>query len=240
MTGNELVKKQKIGLPRLHAAVEQQKKAVEQANPQEMSNRIAIMADCSGSMAWLAKQNDPTKPKIEYLKEALMSFVNGCDFKNTAIALEPFPLGERDEDIKINYTRVPLTCMQPYLMTSVMTLVANGGTPLALAMDYVLSQYSITRAIIISDGAADRSEPCLEHASNYKDSETPIDCVHIGEESHGERLLQQIAEITGGKFIKFTDVASFGRSFKYLTPGMYGMLTSGQVSAASLGAKEVK
>jgi hypothetical protein len=74
----------------------------------------------------------------------------------------------------------------------------------------------------------------------FKEAGVPIDCVHIGSSTGGESTLKEIAERTGGVFMKFTDVGNFAKNFKYLTPGYYGQLTSGAISAAALGATEIK
>jgi hypothetical protein len=111
---------------------------------------------------------------------------------------------------------------------------------MAEAMNYALINYSLTRAVLVSDGQPDSEPKAYDEAHNFKAAELPCDCVHIGNETCGEDCLRRIAEITGGQYIKFTDIASFSRSFKYLTPAFYAQLTSGNVTAAQLGAKEIK
>lgn len=186
-------------------------------------NRIALMLDASGSMSG---------NKIESLREACQSFVQNCNFGDTALALETF--GAEPE------IHIALTCQQPLLMMTAMSLAACGNTPMATTMDYTLNSYSITRGVIVSDGQPDSETATYGVAMQYKEAGIPVDCVHIGTSVSGEACLQRIAEITGGKFIKFTDIASFSKNFKYLTPAYYAQLTSGGASAAMLGAKEIK
>jgi len=195
------------------------------ADPTKCSNRLALMLDVSGSMSG---------EKISSLRDAVSSFVTSCDMSDTALALEPFG------DDYPSPNRVGLTTVQPMLMTTAMLLTANSNTPMARAMDYVLNTYSITRAVLVSDGEPDASEPCYDTAQQYREAGIMIDCVHIGHSTSGEACLRRIAELTGGQYIKFTDVTSFSKSFKYLTPAFYGILTSGGVDAEMLGAKEIK
>lgn len=197
------------------------------SDPLTRPNRIVLMVDCSGSMAG---------EKIISLRDACVGFVNACDMTDTSIGLEPFPEGSHDSSNR----RLPLTTVHPMLMTTCMTLSASGGTPLAQAMQYVINTYPVTRSVIVSDGHPDRAEACYETANTYVDAGVPCDCVHIGDSTHGEEVLRRIAEMTGGQYIKFTDVSAFSKAFKYLSPAFYGTLTSGGLSASSLGAKEIK
>jgi Mg-chelatase subunit ChlD len=183
------------------------------------------MLDVSGSMAG---------PKITALRDACTGFVTACSFADTSLAVEPFG------DDYPSGNRLPLTTVQPMVLTTVQMLQSHGSTPMARAMDFVLNTYSITRGVLVSDGQPDSEAEAYESAQQYREAGVPMDCVHIGDSTHGEACLQRIAEITGGQYIKFTDVASFSKSFKYLTPAYYAMLTSGAVSAEQLGAKELK
>jgi len=218
-------RKTTVGVSGLHARMRQPNVTAQSANPETCPNRIALMLDASGSM-----HGD----KIEALRAACVGFVNSCNFVDTSLAIEP--IGEEAGTAH----RLPLTTQHPMLMTTIQMLRAYGGTPIAEAMDYVLNTYSITRAVLVSDGVPDHAQSCFDLAQNYREAGIPIDCVHIGEGQNGEACLRHIAEITGGQYIKFTDIASFSRSFKYLTPAYYAMLTSGALSADALGAKELK
>ena len=211
-----------IKLPGLHARLTSPKVTVE-LDPATKANRIALMLDASGSMSG---------DKNRSLQDACASFVTACNFGDTALAVETF--GAEPE------IRLALTCQQPLLAMTVMTIPAHGGTPMSQAMDYVLNTYSITRGVIVSDGEPDSPTAAYSVAEGYKAAEIPVDCVHIGNSASGEACLRRIAEMTGGLYIKFTDIASFAKNFKMLTPAFYAQLTSGTVGAAMLGAKEVK
>jgi uncharacterized protein YegL len=198
------------------------------SDPLTRPNRLALMLDVSGSMAGA---------KIVSLRDACVSFVQNCNFGDTALALEPFG------DDYPSQNRLPLTVVQPLALTTVMMLQSHGSTPMARAMDYVLNTYSVTRAVLVSDGQPDSEYAAFDSAAQYKEAGIPVDCVHISDgpgSTSGEACLQRIAELTGGMFIKFTDIQSFTKSFKYLTPAFYGQLTSGGLDAAALGAKELK
>jgi Mg-chelatase subunit ChlD len=209
-----------VRLPGLHARLTNPQRA-EALDPTTKPNRIALMLDASGSM---------NGDKNKSLQDACQSFVSACNFADTALAIETF--GAEPE------IRVALTCQQPLLMMTMMSIPAHGGTPMADALDYVLNSYSITRGVIVSDGQPDSESAAYSVADHYKAAEIPVDCVHIGHSSSGEACLKRIAEITGGHYIKFTDIASFAKNFKMLTPAFYAQLTSG--GAAALGAAEVK
>lgn len=207
----------------LHARL-RNPKAVVASDPLTRPNRLALMLDVSGSMYG---------DKIISLREAATGFVNACNFSDTAIALEPF-----GEHPVVN--RVDLTTQQMMLVTTIQMLRDSGGTPMAEAMDYCLNTYSISRGVIVSDGQPDRETMVYEQARNYAEAGIPIDCVHIGLGGDGEECLKKVADITGGIFIKFTDITAFSKSFKYLTPGFRALLTTGAVTPAQLGAKEIK
>jgi uncharacterized protein YegL len=226
-TPNNALQKDGSGLklPGLHARLRNPKNDAGAVDPNKCTNRLALMLDVSGSMGG---------QKISSLRDAVTGFISACDFSDTSLAMEPFG------DDYPSPNRIVLTTLQPMLMTTAMMLQAEDSTPMARAMDYVLNTYSITRAVLVSDGEPDSTQACYDSALQYKEAGIMIDCVHIGDASSGEACLRSIAEITGGQYIKFTDVSSFSKSFKYLTPKFYAMLTSGNVIASDLGAKELK
>lgn len=225
-TINSLTRKHSVTLPRgLHARLSNPSKVAE-TDPLTRPNRLALMLDISGSMYG--------EPLLK-LQEAVTGFLNACNFGDTALALEPF--GTASEVLR---SRVALTTQQLMLLTTVQTLNASGGTPMADALDYVLNTYSVTRGVLVSDGQPDREQLVYDAARHYAEAEIPVDCVHIGFSGEGETVLKSVAEITHGEYIKFTDITAFSRSFKYLTPALRGLLTSGAISAAQLGAKEIK
>jgi Mg-chelatase subunit ChlD len=224
-TANALLRKHSVSLPGLHARL-RNPKVDTASDPNTKPNRLALLLDVSGSMRG---------KKIQSLRDAVTSFIQSCTFGDTALALEPF--GESADPPS---GRVPLSCFAPFLTSTVQTLQSYGSTPMAEAMDYVLRSYSLTRSVLVSDGEPDSEARVFDQAMLFHEAALPCDCVHIGNSTDGESCLRRVAEITGGQYIKFTDIQSFAKSFKYLTPAYYAMLCDGSVSAAQLGAKELK
>lgn len=226
-------------------------------DPLTAVNRIAIMADISGSMA---SSDGSAQSKIELLKIALGGFLNQVNFDGTSIAIYTFPLrndGDHYSDDDgdpllgsrhgISYR---LSFDKMMLQMAVNGLSSGGGTPMHSTMQKVLDELPLTRGIIISDGEADRADSALDYARKYAQSETIVDTVHIGTSPGGEKLLQEIAKITGGIYIKFDKVEAFAKAFGFLTPegratlmlnaGPGASLESKAAVARLLGAKEVK
>lgn len=214
--------KHSVGVTGLHARLRNPQQ-IEVNDPNTKANRIALLLDVSGSMSG---------DKIVKLRDACQSFISACNFTDTSLAIEPF--GDSGEN------RLPLTTFGPLLMTTCASLQASGGTPMAQAMDFVLNSYSLTRCVLVSDGEPNSDIAAFHSAEDFKTAGLQCDCVHIGASTSGESVLRRIAEMTGGQYIKFTDINSFANSFKYLTPAYYAQLTSGNVTAAQLGAKEIK
>lgn len=205
-------KNNRVGITGLHARIAAPQ-ASNNIDVAMLPNRLALLLDVSGSMSG---------KKIESLRNAMSSFIDNISFADTAVALRTF--GGEDSELT-----QPLTTFHPILMTSIMTLRARGGTPMANAMRYALESWPITRFVLVSDGEPDNDTAAFTVAFEMQSAETSCDCVHIGESTSGEACLRQIAEITHGQYIKFTDVSQFAKQFKYLTPQFYGQLTSGQL-----------
>lgn len=220
--------------------------AKERANDAAMlPNRLCLMLDKSSSMcgSGTSDYNRPSTSKISLLHEAIEAFVNRCNLSDTAIALETFP-----HSVELALTNVGLI-----VITTAQSINASGDTPMRQCVELCLSKIPMTRGIIVSDGEAtdwrDRYLNTEDEGSGvdnpdelllrYKAAGVPIDCVHIGDSTSGEALLRRIAKLTGGIYIKFTDVSSFARNFGYLAPGYRAMLTDGRISAEDLGASEV-
>lgn len=220
----------RMKMPKLHQRIADSAH-IEQQNEVRvisMPNRISLQLDVSGSMGWV--DHSSNRIKIELLKDAIQGFVNACDFDNTAIAVQTFP----------EQLTLPLAANGPGLIIETARLHATGGTPMHEAMSSSLARVPMTRAVIVSDGDADGGGyAAIDQARQYAQAEIPVDCVHIGDSSAGEETLKTIAHMTGGLFIKFTDVSNFANNFKYLAPAFRAMLTSGKVDARALGAREI-
>lgn len=220
----------KIKLPGLHSRLYKSQQSITDNPPESMPNRICILPDCSDSMGGIVGPDDNIKTKMHYLKEAVESFGENCKWPETAVAVVSFP-----SDI----TELPLTNQQGMFLAGITTLKVSGDTPMGHSMARAIETVPMTRAIIISDGEATDSPKPVETARQYAEAKIPIDCVHIGYDQRGEELLQEIAKITEGKYIKFDNVANFAKALKYLTPA-YRALLEAPSAAEILGAKEVK
>lgn len=214
---------------RLRAAAVKAAKDVPEIKP----NRISLQLDVSGSMA--GRSGIAHVSKLDLMKDAVQGFVQSCSSNDTAVSMTTFPRDTEHE--------VPLTCQYGGIIIESQQLRTLGNTPMAETMEHVAKTQSITRAIIVSDGQPDR-DPTDENyraaaIQPYLDLQIPIDCVHIGEEDAGEELLERIAKMTGGKYIKFTDVGAFAQNFKFLTPTYRAMLNAPGADKM-IGAKEVK
>lgn len=219
MADDKLAVKNKIsvggGLHGRIAAAEKMKELSPFTDARTMPNRLAIVADFSGSMAEPAagrhvRWDDESTPKskLDLLKEAVQDFAFKSNPNDTAIAVESFPKGFRI-DLTTNQSEVYLR------MTGATTL---GDTPMGVGLSNALELHSPTRAMLISDGEQTDDDAPFEQARKYKQREIIIDCVHIGKSTRGEETLRRIAEITGGLYIKFTDVTSFAQNFHWLLP----------------------
>ncbi len=213
----------KIGMP-LWQRVQTQKAAA-QANAVELPNRIGLMLDCSGSMGG---------EKIEHLRQAYDAFTNMLNLNDTALAVCHFGFGE---DAKHD---MALTTDKTLIMVTGMGLLASGSTPMAQAMERMISTQPVTRCVLLSDGQPDSEERAYAQAESFKEAAVPVDCVHIGHGSYGEDVLRKIAEMTGGIYIKFSNTENFAKFFSYLTPTGRLRLTSGEVSAEQIGADEIR
>lgn len=209
---SNIVKGNKIGVGGLHARMAAKEMLQQQAptsDPKSMPHRLAIIADFSGSMSEYADRSATiTKSKLELLKDAIQDFSIKSDETTTAIAIESFPDG----------FRVDLTTDKQSIWLRMFGATTLGDTPMGRGLSNGLEFHSPSRAMLISDGEATDGDESYRQAEIYRKREIPIDCVHIGSSRGGEERLEKIAEMTGGIYIKFTDVSSFSQSFHYLLP----------------------
>lgn len=229
------VKKIKLGTKQsgLHSRVQKATKG-EGLSQADMPNRIALMLDDSSSMAAAADDSSfyPTagvKTRMSHLKDAVEGFLQACDPSNTSVSMNFF-----NEQRSMGQTN-----QLALLQMEIFDVEASGSTPMAQCMESVIRNESITRGVLVSDGEADNIDFVKDVAKNFKSASIPIDCLHISRGEQGEELLKYVAEITGGKYIKFKDVATFAKSLLYLTP-RYRALLNESNAAALLGADEVK
>lgn len=193
-------------------------------------NRIFILPDTSGSMDSVYDGASAS----ELSKQAIAEYLKNCNATlnavGNAVGIASFP----------ELVFVPPTQNFADVLQQCEKLSPTGGTPLAEAFGYILEEEQFTHAVIISDGAAESPAECIGLARAYKTKNITVDTVHIGDSRGGEELLKQIAEITGGIYIKFTDVLSFAKNFAYLTPAKRTQLLTSANPIALLGASDVK
>jgi Mg-chelatase subunit ChlD len=233
---NKIIKPNKISIGGgLHGRIKSQellKELEPKVDPKQLPNRIAIIADFSGSMGSPDNYKDNPKAKLDLLKEGIQNFALQSDTSNTALAVESFPAGFRIEmtnDTQEVYMR----------MMSINTL---GDTPMGEGLRNTMEYHSPTRCMLVSDGEQTDGDECFKEAEKYRQREVVVDCFHIGSSKRGEDTLKRIAEITGGMYFKFTDVQSFSDNLIHLLPGQREVLAQLPEStrASLMNADDVK
>ena len=174
-------------------------------------NRLGIIFDDSGSMS-----GEP----IKLAHDAIDEFVKSCNRNDTNLALYPLNAAHKSltssfADIAIYGIRIP----------------ATGGTPLYSKLTELLTQEDITRAVAFSDGQPGDRLRKTECLSAYKEKGVPVDAVFIGSIGNGDAEMKEIAEVTGGIYMHFTDASVLAKGFKYLAPAYRGMLMSAEFKA---------
>ena len=144
---------------------------------------ICVVVDCSGSM---------DGAPIENLKTALGDFVRNMS-ENTSVSLVAF------EDSASKLT--DLTQDQALLLSTVSDLYGNGGTNITSGIQAgteVLSQAPGSRVMLLmTDGQSDINMAAVEEAAA-----AGITIHTIGFGSVNDQLLEQIAQGTGGQYIR--------------------------------------
>jgi hypothetical protein len=214
---------------------EEAKKILETLDPTTMPTKLAIVFDDSGSMA--GKTEDNGKPKIDDAKAGIRNFSSQCNPRDTAIAVYP-----------LNVDMKPLTCNFDLLNLLCASIGPTGGTPLyTKTLEMLKSDDKYTRGILFSDGEPTDEgygsyDPDGEDApaSNNKEymistavaKNIPLDTIFIGlADTHGYKLMKEIADRTGGIFIHFKDSASLSANLKYLAPALRGILMNADLKA---------
>lgn len=231
VSNDKVVSSSKInfGAKGLHARVAQAQNTPSLTNSSNRFinfNRIFILPDTSGSMDSVYDGASAS----ELSKQAIAEYLKNCNAALNAVGIASFP----------ELVFVPPTNNHAVVLQECEKLSPTGGTPLAEAFGYILEEEQFTHAVIISDGDADSPTETLAIAKQYKAKNITVDTVHIGASQSGESLLKQIAETTGGIYVKFTDVHSFAKNFAYLTPAKRTQLLTSANPIALLGASDVK
>jgi Mg-chelatase subunit ChlD len=170
--------------------------------------------------------------KIEIMKQAVNKYLDDCNAVTNYVGLASFPEACYESP----------TGLHSRIRDLIKDLTPNGSTPMGAAMGYVLDNEPVTHGVIISDGCADGPDECIQIAHEYKAKAIKLDCVHIGDDTGGEETLKEIASITGGIYVKFSDMDSFRKNFQYLAPAKRSLLTAKGAAGAKLllGAGDVK
>lgn len=189
---------------------------------EKAKDRIAIIADDSGSMG---------VEKMQDAKDGMIEFMRNCVPIEVACAIYP-----------LNDSQISLSTNLPQLSIKIADFRSTGGTPLFETLKKAQREKSITRYIIFSDGepnSENNKESCLNEAIERK---TPIDTVLIADDGWTEEslkqyraylLLKEIADRTGGYFLVFQrGKVNFKTAFKYLSPGLRLMLTDDNTRVA--------
>lgn len=200
--------------------------------------RIFIFPDASGSMDGAAveternynRSNGNFETKITLLKKAVDSYLQNCTASINLVGVASFPEGAFASPTG-DYNSI---------RRMVNELAAGGSTPMAEALGYCMETEQFTHGVLISDGCPDNQQEVISLAEQYKTKRITMDAVHIGSDRSGEDLMKRVAEITGGAYIKFTDVSAFAKAFQYLSPAKRGFLQAHNNPVALLGAYEVK
>lgn len=237
---DKLIKTTKLGSTSLGFGLKGKLQQASQKNQllddvSKAKDRIVIVADDSGSMAGEAYAQQ---------KKAIEAFLGVCNPLDTAVGITP-----------MNGKQLNLTMLHSVLLIQVLAWDGKdlGGTPMFEGLQKAFQQ-NPTRTVLISDGqptdghAFELKENSRMFVSDYfdaagkldlanwkpnktlvfyKEKEIKIDTVYIGTGESKE--LKAIAEFTGGMYIVFKEGETFAKSFKYLAPAYYAMLTSGQI-----------
>jgi hypothetical protein len=209
------------------AVREQSEQKLKELDPKTVPNRLGIVFDDSGSMSGEAITN---------AHSAVKNFTASCDFNTTSICLYP-----------LNIDPKPLTVDYDLLNLFVLGIKAGGGTSLYGKLNLMITNESITRGVVFSDGSPTDSK-LIGHSESwdskppdsaigvikkYQEKEIPIDTIFIGESydntSGGYAEMKKIAEMTGGTFIHFKDSLSLSSGLKYLSPRYRALLSNPEI-----------
>jgi hypothetical protein len=182
-------------------------------DPMSRPNRIGIVMDDSGSMG---------QQGMEKAHEAIDLFIKNCSPNDTCIAI--YPLNADGKPLSNNFLQVAMYSAGIW---------ATGGTPLYTKLQEVLKSQPITRAVAFSDGSPTDNYGCenseerrdVQTIRLYQEANVPVDTIFIG---YGDsKVMQELAEKTGGIYLHFTDPSVLAKSLKYLAPKYRAMLTDG-------------
>lgn len=194
-------------------------------NPQECKEKIFLLVDDSGSMGAAGMKN---------AKTAVSEFLRVCNPHDTAVGLYSFAPKHYD-----------LTCDFPLLDVLKESLSPDFGTPLFRTLGLIFEEQKgqdkgFTRVVALSDGAPDYDDVDRVSIDAPPESAGPIiskfianhiiiDTVYIGRDlkDEGARVMEKIAQQTGGIFLHFKEGGTFAAAFKFLAPAFRAILSDG-------------
>lgn len=187
--------------------------AKQEVRVEDCKDRIGIVFDDSASMHGELALNAVAGTE---------EFLRSCTPGQTAIAIAP--MNSSGIDLVTNLPAVAIFT-KGLIDTSTGYIKQSGRTPLLQTLKKLRENNpSLTRAIVFSDGEPDDHR--FEYYGISKEWGLVVDTVFIGIRS--SCFLQDLAELTGGIFLKFDPSKSnFATAFKYLSPGLRYMLTDG-------------
>jgi Mg-chelatase subunit ChlD len=174
--------------------------------PELAKERIAIIFDDSGSMSG---------QKIKDAHAGVTEFLKYCQRNSVAVAVHPMCREAIELDTNL-----------PKIAALTQLIDANGGsTPMFKTWReaQAASNPAYTRMIIFSDGQPDAESENQEEKTIVKSIEmkVPVDTVYISDYDRENNILKEIAERTGGFYLKFDrNKVNFRDAFKYLSPGL--------------------
>lgn len=205
-------------------------KTMKQINPLEVPNRLGLIMDDSGSMG---------SDGMDNAHKAIAGFLDACNYQDTSVCVYP-----------LNAAQKPLLCDYDVIKMYVNGIGATGGTPIYTTLGKMIESESITRGILFSDGSPTDSsilsKPKDDSMSNewsyvrdgslahkvvdqYIKKEISIDTIFIG---YGEsKELQELARLTGGTYLHFTDINTLRKNLKYLAPKYVALLANAELKA---------
>jgi Mg-chelatase subunit ChlD len=191
--------------------------------------RYRIIFDDSGSMAG-SKLADAKAGTIEFLKN--------CTPNDTAVGIHP-----------LNMEAIPMDTNLPVLAKLIETIQDSGGTPgFRILQEAQRATPAATNYIIFTDGDTSDGYSLSDAViATAKRDKTPVDVVLIVENQHDvdkedahHLMMKRLADETGGIFLVFDRTkVNFRDAFKYLSPGLRGMLGDGSFKA-NLEAGKIK
>lgn len=176
-------------------------------------HHLCLLIDVSGSMDSPMSGTDyyasPTNPaRLEAAITAMRHLVAAADPTETAFTLVTFD----------SYPKVVVPKTTNYTVLQTTTLQTAGSTNMYDGIREAIAQQP-TRIILLSDGQPNNPAQALLAAQMAADQSILIDTISIGE--CDDKLMQQIAALTGGTWIRCNDTESLSNHFVLLEPKNY-------------------